>query len=338
MAEQHLISILIPVYNAEKFLGACLDSALGQTYSNIEVVAVNDGSTDHSLAILHEYASRDSRLRVIDKPNEGVMPTRRRSIEEARGEYLYFLDADDYISTDAIAKLFHAVEANECDVAISNIMRVSGTYTVSYNQTDPEILRGFGFLSYLLAHKIYSGLAGRLYRRRLFEGMEFFSDISTGEDMLMNIQMASRPDFKGVCMVYDAFYYYLDNGSSLSHRRHSLDYEYLYANRVSTLLDKVPEARELAGLELMLFRVRRVYAYAWHSSNPWLGDHPMAIEAYGIVREHGNELRDELPANAAVIIKLYHRRWGKPLIAMLSTVYRWRDSIRKRLKGRNKQN
>lgn len=96
-----LVSIIIPVYNVEKYLRTCLDSILNQTYKNIEVICVNDGSPDNSISILNEYASRDKRVIVFDEPNKGVASARNLGIEKATGQLLTFADADDWWELNA---------------------------------------------------------------------------------------------------------------------------------------------------------------------------------------------------------------------------------------------
>ena len=94
---EELVSIILPIYNAEKYLERCLESIITQTYANIEIILINDGSTDNSINIIKEYAIKDSRIIIIDKENEGVSVARNIGILKARGKYICFVDADDYI-------------------------------------------------------------------------------------------------------------------------------------------------------------------------------------------------------------------------------------------------
>ena len=102
-----LISILIPCYNGAKFLESCLNSCLSQTYSNIEIIVINDGSTDNSLEILNQYAGNHSNIKVYSQENQGLAETRNRLIEYANGEYFFFLDVDDLIPNNAIENLYN---------------------------------------------------------------------------------------------------------------------------------------------------------------------------------------------------------------------------------------
>ena len=116
----HKISIIIPVYNAEKFLNKCLDSVVNQTYKNIEIICVNDGSKDDSLKILREYQKKDSRIIIIDKKNEGVSEARNVGIRKSTGEYITFIDSDDWIELNTIEILYNALLKEDVDVVRGN--------------------------------------------------------------------------------------------------------------------------------------------------------------------------------------------------------------------------
>ena len=111
--DKPLISIIIPVYNVEKYLRQCLDSVVNQTYRNFEVVCVNDGSTDTSIEILQEYKKEYSNFRVYTQENKGLGITRNVGVSHATGDYLYFLDSDDYIEPDLIEELTKIITENK---------------------------------------------------------------------------------------------------------------------------------------------------------------------------------------------------------------------------------
>lgn len=115
---QSLVSIIVPVYNGERFLGQCLDSLLGQTHENIEVVCVDDGSTDGTPAILGEYAKTDGRIRLIRQENAGPGPARNRGIDAARGQYLYFFDADDWCEPTLVERAVARIEKTDADMVV----------------------------------------------------------------------------------------------------------------------------------------------------------------------------------------------------------------------------
>ena len=117
MSTEPLVSIVVPVYNAEKHLGQCLDSLLSQTHRNVEIICIDDGSTDGSASLLADYAQKDARVRLFRQRNAGPGAARNRGIDEARGEYLYFLDADDWCDETLIQKAVGALERTGADMA-----------------------------------------------------------------------------------------------------------------------------------------------------------------------------------------------------------------------------
>ena len=99
------VSIIVPVYNVGKFLAKCLESLVGQTFKNIEIICINDGSTDNSLEILNSFAGKDERIILVNQPNQGVSKVRNCGLEMAKGKFLLFIDGDDYIASDFVEKL-----------------------------------------------------------------------------------------------------------------------------------------------------------------------------------------------------------------------------------------
>ena len=114
------VSVVVPIYNVEKYLRQCLDSIVGQTLQDIEIILVNDGSTDGSLSIIHEYAQQDNRITVIDKPNEGYGKTMNRGIEAATGEYIGIVESDDWIEPDMYETLYRIAKSHDVEVVKAN--------------------------------------------------------------------------------------------------------------------------------------------------------------------------------------------------------------------------
>ncbi len=114
------VSLIIPVYNTEKYLRQCLDSVISQTFKEFECICINDGSTDNSLPILQEYINKDIRFKLIDKKNEGVSVARNTGIQNATGKYIVFIDSDDWITKDYIEVLYNTIEKYDCDLVSSD--------------------------------------------------------------------------------------------------------------------------------------------------------------------------------------------------------------------------
>lgn len=117
------VSIVVPVYNVEKFLPTCLDSLVNQTLKEIEIICVNDGSTDNSPKILEEYAKKDSRIQVIHQENLGSSCTRNSGLKRVKGEYIGFIDSDDWVDLDFFEKLYNAAKRHDADIAAASIIR-----------------------------------------------------------------------------------------------------------------------------------------------------------------------------------------------------------------------
>lgn len=129
------VSVIIPVYNVEKYLKRCLDSVLNQTLRDIEIICINDGSTDNSVQILEEYGAK---IKVIDTKNKGVSVARNAGLEVANGDFIAFLDSDDYVDADFYEKLYKNATEYNADIACSSILREnekSKTYIIKYSET-----------------------------------------------------------------------------------------------------------------------------------------------------------------------------------------------------------
>jgi glycosyltransferase involved in cell wall biosynthesis len=123
------ISVIIPVYNVERYLQRCLDSVINQTFKDIEILCVNDGSTDNSLTILNEYAQKDTRIKILNKVNGGLSSARNYGLDNAAGEYCYFLDSDDWIEVGTIQILHNIMLDNDVDCVVHNAQNIPESQT-----------------------------------------------------------------------------------------------------------------------------------------------------------------------------------------------------------------
>ena len=120
-----LISIIIPVYNAELFLDECIKSLIKQTYKNLEIIFIDDGSKDESKKIIEKYLNIDSRIKYFYKENGGACSARNKGLEEMTGEYVCFVDSDDYVENDYVNKLYSSIKENKANIACCNFSRVN---------------------------------------------------------------------------------------------------------------------------------------------------------------------------------------------------------------------
>lgn len=189
-----MVSISVPVYNAEKTLHRCVDSILGQEYKDFELILVDDGSTDHSPEICDEYAQKDARVHVFHKENEGVSVARNLAIEVAEGTYLQFVDADDWITPDATRLMVRAALSADCDMVITDFYRVvnerlshKGDIGVS-GVMDRETFAGY--MMERPADYYYGVLWNKLFKREIVREHQLSMDprISWCEDFMFNLE------------------------------------------------------------------------------------------------------------------------------------------------------
>ncbi len=213
--EKPLISILIPVYNCEPFLRECLDSVVGQTYDRLEVICVNDGSTDGSLPILLEYAGRYDFIEVIDRENSGVASARNRLLEAATGDYILFVDADDSIKPEMAEWMLAQAEKENADVVTCKIC-INGKWTNT--GINREILDKSTFIYKFIYHRELNGsLCNKLIRRELTKGVKFHPEISYGEDALFCWHVFQNCE--KMIMTNKELYNYRMNPESISHQK-----------------------------------------------------------------------------------------------------------------------
>ncbi len=173
-----LISIIIPVYNVEKYIRKCLDSVICQTYKNLEIIVVDDGSPDNCGKICDEYAEKDQRIKVIHKENGGLSSARNVGIDAACGRYLCFLDSDDYIIETYVEKLYNAMTETDADIVQCEFIETAGDDAVSIPEDKKiSIIDGKAMIGKLYD---YYGISAptvvvwtKLYKKELFEGLRF---------------------------------------------------------------------------------------------------------------------------------------------------------------------
>lgn len=335
--ETPLISVLIPVYNTAEYLPACLDSIVGQSYPNLEIVALNDGSTDGSLPILQDYARRDSRMRVIDKPNEGLILTRKRALQEAKGEYIIFIDSDDFIAGDYIEKLQRELSETGVDIASGEIVRVRDTYRSLMERNTPDVMDGDSFLRHLLCHDVFGAVSGRLYRKAMFDGVNFFPEVNLMEDYIINTQVAMQPGFRGICFVRDTYYFYIQRSASIIHQRISFSYLEKFLSCFDGLFEDRADIADRFRVELIYQRIYSYHMYLKRSGNPWMGDRPLAVRIYDETKANRRELRAVAPGYMVRDVLLYRRRWLRPFVMVSSVAARWKNSLEKRTKRRHQE-
>lgn len=215
-----MISVIIPIYNAEKYIEKCVVSVLAQTYTDFELLLINDGSTDSSQQICSQWAQKDSRIIVISQPNSGVSTARNMGLDRARGEFIYFIDADDWIAPDCFEKMM-AKMSDDVDLVISDYQRPdeNGNIIRKYDDMNPAegVYTNADCMAAAYTKPFYVRVVwGKLYRKRLWEHIRF-KHLSYSEDTyaLFEILMLVQKFYS----LEEPLYYYLQRKSSVSSQR-----------------------------------------------------------------------------------------------------------------------
>lgn len=222
MIEKKLISIIVPIYNVEKYLSACIESLLNQTYRNTEIILVNDGSTDKSEEIIETYKQKDSRIISIKKENGGLSDARNVGLDNAKGEYIVFVDSDDYIHTEMISKLYNNI--GESDISVCGIGLVDEQgHWISKMCEDSEDFMCSGedaaLLLYEKGRNYYKGCSvemvvawNKLYKREVWKEIRFpFGKIH--EDVFTTYKIFNNSSSIRYCS--EPLYYYRQRGNSI---------------------------------------------------------------------------------------------------------------------------
>ena len=204
------ISVVIPVYNTEQYLPECLNSVLNQTYKNLEVICVNDGSKDGSLKLLQDYAEKDNRIKIIDQENQGVSAARNSGIKAATGEYLHFVDSDDYIDLATYETCINKIIQDKFKRKDIDVLVFDWTYFPegNNNRSIPKKTYINNSFKAILEDKFANFIWNKIYKTSIIQGNEilFKEDISYCEDDLFVLIVL--PHAKNITLMPKKFYHY----------------------------------------------------------------------------------------------------------------------------------
>ena len=194
------VSVIIPVYNAEKYLAECIESLLSQTLKECEFIFINDGSKDRSRQVIEDYQKLDNRILLINQENQGVSIARNTGLQTAAGEYIGFVDADDYIEKDMYERLYHSAKQGDCDVVISNFeSEMEGQvfitkYPFPINQILHKEYIENELLPYFLKADNLNSVVNKVFKNQVIKekNVEFPEQVALGEDGLFNIRFFSH--------------------------------------------------------------------------------------------------------------------------------------------------
>ncbi|AKL98105.1 glycosyltransferase family 2 protein [Endomicrobium proavitum] len=225
-----LISIIVPVWNVEKYLARCLDSVFAQTFKNFEIICVNDGSPDNSAEILEEYSKKDSRIRIINQENQGLSAARNSGMRKAKGKYIYFLDSDDFIHPQLLEITYYFITKYNADwitfrhdSVLHRVVKKAGN-AVEFTYV-PPLYKSIEDIRYKITnaplylfkknpfYKMTYYAWARLYKQEILKDVEFIPGIAFEDDPFIIAICKKHPK---TVLLNEALYFYIDNPKSIS--------------------------------------------------------------------------------------------------------------------------
>ena len=263
-----LISIIVPVYNAENYIAKCIESLINQTYKNIEIILVDDGSTDKSAIICDEYAKKDSRIFVLHQKNGGVSRARNNGIKIAKGDFIAFVDCDDFVNVDMYEKLLNKQQENDFDIVFCRLNEICDDKIIKVHEDKLQALCDTLDISYFvnqerfstknnkvhIKHCVWRGLWRSLYKKELLDDVKFDETFSMGEDVCLLIELFTKFNLR-LGVVDDYLYNYVIRQGSLCRdtsafeaRINKIKSDTLnFENCISKILEKHPNKEEIVG-------------------------------------------------------------------------------------------
>lgn len=336
MDRKHKLSVCIPFYNIEPYVRRCLDSVLGNTYCNLEVICVNDGSTDGTSALLHEYAQKDSRVIVVDKENGGLVSARQAAIHIATGDFLSFIDGDDWVHPQLFEVLLTVREKTEADAVICSYAACT-QFTQSPRIEVDEISFQVDDNSLLLDDwHARTHVWGRIYARELLPKITVPRNISMGEDTAFNLLFLCSKQNARVARVNEALYYYFQRENSIVHtvsHANKMDVSFFFIEHY----DEIKDADQYGVVLHKILRNMLSYRYLMTFSGNRRTIRKTCKAAFDFCKENWNA-----PFSAKEKLK-YLILYGCPFVYRLfrivtdPTMLDWERAEKKRQRGKGKK-
>lgn len=315
------VSVVIPAYNLKDYLSRSVSSALTQDYKNVEVIVVDDGSTDGTASVADSLAAEDSRVRVIHTKNQGVAKSRHTGILAADGAYITFLDADDELSAGCLSTAMPYLSQGY-DMVLFDYVKVHSKYDSLVRSECPSEMSGLQYAENLLARRCCTfALWAKVFRRSLFDNVDYI-DLSYAEDFYVNIGAALRKP--RVRYLKTPGYRYTIRPGSLSRIRMSLDFVRNYCRTVDCLLNANND--KIDGMAEELSSLLRLSYYSMYIScgrNRWVGDSDVAgmvNESYEKNRAFARKYMSHYRLAMLSLDRYKRMRW---FVKLMATFRRW---------------
>ena len=297
------ISVIIPVYNIESYLSACIESLITQDFESSEFIFINDGSTDSSRYILAEYAIKDNRIKVIDKSNGGVVTVRPLGIKEAKGEFILFLDGDDCLFPGALQKLYNVAVSNSCDIVAGSYLAERDAIEEWRFEWDDKLYNSsLDFLTDCIKSNNFY-IWGKLFNTKLFSSEFYYGDSNYGEDGVFLLQLINRANRLNA--ISDIVYCYRLRENSLTsaptvqsyigrYQSSKYIYDYVRTNFQDSVVNSIVE----------LYFLSQVYKTILDCGSAFVMQNPQPVITSRMVNQQKKELKEKYSL-ACIILKIY---------------------------------
>lgn len=285
-----LVSIIIPVYNCEKYLDKCLGSVIAQSYRKLEIIVINDGSKDNSGQIIQEYADNYANILPINQTNSGVSAARNNGIEKASGEYLLFVDGDDYLEAEYVKKLVEAAQKNASDLVICGCTMVDQEGKVIRELIPEKYKKGE---QEEWAYRL-SSVCSHLYRRKVWieSGIKFAEGVR-GEDIPVDLYF--NYTCNNIVVISEGGYYYVQHKDSAMGAAHGLQNFQLPLKAIREVLDRICDMKEGNSHEFLEYGVLKALAmflFDLGRGASWQVVRELCLETENIVFEYFPDYRN----------------------------------------------
>ena len=269
------VSLIVPVFNVCRHLPRLMETVLSQTHREIEVILVDDGSTDSSGETCDKYASQDGRVKTIHTPNRSAADARNTGIEASTGDYVVFADGDDYLANDYVEYLLRLCTENDADVSCCawSTDRNGSIRKCSYRKSEPGLYKGNheAMRALLTTRLMSSSVWGKMFKRRLFDGIRFPEGSNYYEDEATIYRLVAKAD--SVAIGDESKYFYVMRDDSLTHRSfddNNLKIIKVFEERCAFIEENYPELKDFARSDVLMV----VNHCVIRLSNEKLFDHP----------------------------------------------------------------
>lgn len=295
-------SIIVPIYNVEKYLKQCLDSILSQTYPDFELILVNDGSTDGCGEICKEYSEKDNRIVLIDQENRGLLAARRIGIKAATGEYIIHVDSDDYVKTTLLERLYDEISKTECDLLQYGFSLTDneGNYLKSFSFDELPTTDGYisreELIRAMLTGPQYNSIWAKCAKKTIVDSdadYSIYGRLMMGEDIFQSIPLIEKAD--KICVIKEPLYIYRVVPGSMS-KQIRLDYIHHFVvifDRFYSMVQKYCSDNST---------LQRFYCYYYHQLTRWL-----VLSTIVYSRNEYRQLVEQIKSRIIPVKDGYHR-------------------------------